>query len=62
MDTGSLYILGGWSGAQQLASMEKLDPREGRWMEDTPMPNVRNLISAVAIGSDIYAMGRIFGY
>ena len=56
---GSIYTIGGWSGAKQLASMERLDPREGKWKYSTHLPVERNLLSAVSIGSDIYAIGRV---
>lgn len=53
------YAIGGYDGANELSSVEVLDPRVGFWMKGEPMKETRKYAGAVAIGDSIYVMGGV---
>ena len=56
---GCRYAIGGYDGANELSSVEVLDPRVGFWMKGEPMKETRKYAGAVVIGDSIYVMGGV---
>ena len=58
-----IYIIGGYDGTNYLASVERLDPVRGRWVEMSPMNTPRCTLAAAASadGQYIYAIGGFDG-
>ena len=56
---GALYLFGGESQAQgrSLASVLRLDPRQGTWSEVAPLPTARSYARAVLLGDAVYVVG-----
>lgn len=53
----SIYAVGGYDGESYLATVERLDPREGRWTPVTPMAMERGGHACAAHESRIYSIG-----
>jgi len=54
---GALYAVGGYDGQAYLASVERMDPREGRWTPVTSMLGERGGHACAALGHELYAFG-----
>lgn len=54
---GKLYLIGGLSGPDVLASVEEYDPRTGVWRFVAPLPEPRHHAAAAAIDGAIYVIG-----
>ncbi|CAE7197578.1 IPP [Symbiodinium sp. CCMP2456] len=52
-----LYAIGGEAGGDALASVERLDVRENRWVQSAPLRSPRSGCAAVALSGHIYAVG-----
>ncbi|CAE7226541.1 KLHL12 [Symbiodinium natans] len=64
---GSIYVCGGWyyteaePSARVLRSVERFDPRLGRWEDLAPMPQRRHGLAAGALGCQLWVCGGSYG-
>lgn len=54
---GRVFVLGGWDGAQAVASVEVFDPQTGEWQPRAPMPTPRLGFGTAVLGGLIYTIG-----
>jgi len=56
---GKLLAFGGMgsNGGNELGSVESYDPKTNCWKYETPMPEVRGVCNAIAIGRIVYVFG-----
>ncbi|CAN9497683.1 unnamed protein product [Ophioblennius macclurei] len=54
---GKVYALGGFDGAQRLASVEAYDPFHNRWMQVTPLTDGVSSFAAASFDRWIYVIG-----
>lgn len=52
-----IYVVGGYNGAQQLASVERYDPETNTWEFCKPMSIARSALSLAVIDNKLYAIG-----
>ena len=58
---GALYAVGGYDGHSYLSTVERLDPREGRWSPVGSMNGQRGGHACTVVGSHtLYALGGYF--
>lgn len=53
-----IYVVGGYNGAQQLASVERYDPETNTWEFCRPMSIARSALSLAVIDNKLYAIGN----
>lgn len=53
----SIYVAGGYNNQRYLATVERLDPREGRWGEVSPMAHKRGAHTCTAANGCLVAIG-----
>lgn len=54
---GKIYAMGGWTGTENTATVERYDPATDTWTEVRPMNAPNAGLSAAVLGGKIYAMG-----
>jgi len=54
---GCIYVAGGYDNQRYLASVERFDPREGRWCEVPPMAHKRGAHTCTAANGCAVAIG-----
>ena len=54
---GLLYVLGGGTGTEYLATLQVYDPRKDSWRTLPDMPTARGFLGAAALGGKVYAVG-----
>jgi len=52
-----IYVIGGYNGMQNLATVEEYDPVTDSWHSRAPMPTARGWLAAAAVNGKIYAIG-----
>lgn len=52
-----IYALGGFDSSNYQASVEKLDPRVGRWMAVPSMTSRRSSCGVAALDGNLYCIG-----
>jgi hypothetical protein len=58
---GSIFCAGGFNGLSYLSSVERLDPREGRWEAVPSMARARGAHAAAAAHGRFFALGGFDG-
>lgn len=53
-----IYVVGGYDGASQLASVERYDTERNAWEEVAPMRAARSALSLAVLDNKLYAMGE----
>lgn len=53
-----IYVVGGYDGAAQLASVERYDTERDCWEEVAPMRAARSALSLAVLDGKLYAMGE----
>src|SRR5688572_18028025 len=54
---GTIYLIGGSDGRQQLATVEAYDPLTNTWAEKAPMLSARRSFAVAELDGKIYAFG-----
>ncbi len=54
---GKMYVIGGWDGYSELASVEVYDPWSNTWASETPMSTARYKAAFAMVGYKVYVMG-----
>jgi len=57
---GSIYAIGGYNSSW-LNTVERFDPREGRWYSIHPMKSPRSSAGTSALGNCLYVVGGFNG-
>lgn len=54
---GKIYVVGGYNGTHNLATMEEYDPETDTWTPRASMPTVRGWLTATVLDGKIYVLG-----
>lgn len=54
-----IYVVGGYDGSQQLASVERYDTERDVWQQAAPIRVARSALSLTVLDNKLYAMGEL---
>lgn len=55
-----IYVIGGYDGSKQLATVERYDTENDKWEFVSKMKIARSALSVTVLDCKIYAMGKCF--